>query len=327
MAELIVLNHKDLQQLLSLETVIPVIERGFVALADRRAVMYPVIREQVSGGRAIFGIKSGYLIDEDVVGLKAGGFWVDNPAAGLAAHQSTTLIFDPRTGLPTALMDGNHITLLRTAAVGALAARHLSSEAARVAAVVGCGTQGTAEAEALRHVRPIAEIRAFDAVRTQAERLAEALRARGVAVHVAGDAEEAVRGADVVVTATPGNAVVLRAEWVRPGMHVSAFGTDTAGKVEIESALFAKATVVVDDIAQATTIGETQHPIAEGVIRVDNIHGTLGGILAGRKPGRVRPDEITLFDATGLAFQDLACGRLALQLAASHGVGQRVLLS
>jgi alanine dehydrogenase len=327
MAHVIVLNRAEMQQLLSLETVIPVIEKAFVAFADGRTVAYPVVREEVEEHRGIFGIKSGYLMDEGVIGLKAGGFWLGNPDRGLTAHQSTTVMFDPATGLPTAFMDGNHITVIRTAAVGALAARHLSREDSRVAAILGSGAQGTAQAEALCHVRPIQEIRAFDLLKQRAEDLGEVLRGRGVDVRIAETAEEAVRGADVVVTATPGKQPVLEADWVGPGMHVSAFGTDTRGKVEVEAALFPRSTVVVDDLAQATSIGETQHPVAQGLLDVDRIHATLGEILAGRKPGRTRADEMTLFDATGLAFQDLVSGHLAVRLAEERGLGIRVQLS
>jgi ornithine cyclodeaminase len=110
-------------------------------------------------------------------------------------------------------------------------------------------------------------------------------------------------------------------------MHVSAFGTDTRGKVEVEAALFPQATVVVDDVAQATSIGETQHAVAQGLLRVEQIHATLGEILAGRKPGRTRADETTLFDATGLGFQDLVSGHLAVRLAEERGLGIRVQLS
>ena len=327
MADVVVLSRAELQQLLSLEIVIPIIEKAFIAFADGRTIAYPVVREQVEAHRGIFGIKSGYLKDENVIGLKAGGFWLDNPKRGLMAHQSSAVMFDPETGLPTAFMDGTHITVIRTAAVGALAARVLSREDARVAAILGCGAQGTGQAQALLQVRGIQEIRAFDALPESAQRFADTLRSTGVAVRIVTDAEEAVRGADIVVTATPGRQPVLRSEWVVPGMHVSAFGADTKGKVEVESALFARATVVVDDVVQATTIGETQHPVAKGVIKESDIHATLGEILAGRKPGRTRKDEITLFDATGLAFQDLVCGHLAVKLAAERGLGTRVRLS
>ena len=327
MAEVLVLDRATVRDLLPLEAVIPVIERAFVAFSAGRTVAYPVVREEVAAHRGIFGIKSGYLMDEEIIGLKAGGFWLGNPQTGLTAHQSTTVMFDPRTGLPTAFMDGNHITTVRTAAVGALAARVLAPEGARVAAILGCGIQGTGQAEALCQVRPIEEIRAFDAVESSAERFADRLRKSGVRVKVSPAAEEAVRGADVVVTTTPGKAIVLRAEWIRAGMHVSAFGTDTIGKQEVEAALFPRATVVVDDVAQATMIGETQHPVAQGLMSKEDIHATLGEILAGRRPGRARPDEITLFDATGLAFQDLVSGHLAVQLAEERGLGTRISIS
>lgn len=327
MGHLTVLSRSEVQQLLSLAAVTPVIEKAFVAFSEGRSLAYPVVRETVSGHNGIFGIKSGYLKDESVIGLKAGGFWLDNPGRGLSAHQSTTVLFDPATGLATALLDGNHITVVRTAAVGALAARHLSRPDSRIAAVLGCGAQGTGQAQALLQERRLQEIRAFDASSESADRFARTLRADGANVRTVADAETAVRGADIVVTATPGRAPVLRSEWVTPGMHVSAFGTDTRGKVELEAVLFTRSTVVVDDVEQATSIGETQHPVAQGLIRKQDIHATLGEILAGRRPARSRPDEITLFDATGLAFQDLVCGQLAVRLAAARGLGTRVELS
>jgi ornithine cyclodeaminase len=327
MADILILNRSEVEELLTLETIIPVIEKAFIAFADGRSKAFPVVRERLAEHRGIFGIKSGYLMDEDVIGLKAGGFWLDNPNRGLTAHQSTTVMFDPASGLPTALIDGNHITTIRTAAVGALAARVLARENARTAAVVGCGTQGTAQAEALCHVRPIKQIRAYDVSAENLRRFAESLRARGVTVQVCRNAEDAVRGADAVVTATPGNAPSVRNDWVGPGMHVSAFGSDTTGKVEMEAAIFQRATVVVDDVNQAITIGETQHAIAQGLIGREDIHATLGEILAGRKTGRTRDHEITLFDATGLAFQDLVAGHLAKRLAEERGMGRRVRLS
>lgn len=324
MADVLILNRKEMETLLTLEAILPAIERAFVAFASGRTAAYPVVREEVASHRGIFGIKSGYLMDEEVIGLKAGGFWLGNPQRGLTAHQSTTVMFDPRTGLPTAFMDGNHITTIRTAAVGALAARVLAREDARVAAVLGCGTQGTGQAEALCYVRPIEEFRAYDVLPANLDKFSEKFRARGVRVETFPDAEKAVRGADVVVTATPAKQPVLRADWIRAGVHVSAFGTDTRGKNEVEAELFPRATLVVDDVEQAITIGDTQHPVGRGLMRPEQIHATLGEILAGRKKGRTRRDEITLFDATGLAFQDLIAGHLAVKLAEERGLGIRV---
>ena len=328
MTEILILNRAELQQLLTLDVMVEALEKAFVAFADGRTLAYPVVREEVKGHRGIFGIKSGYLQDEQVIGLKAGGFWLDNPAAGLTAHQSTTVLFDPRTGVPTAVMDGNHITTIRTAAVGAIAARVLARPDSHVAAILGCGVQGTGQADALCHVLPIREIRAFDVSTANLDRFAASLRRReGVTVTKASSAEAAVRGADVVVTAMGGREPVLRSEWVTSGMHVSAFGTDTRGKIEVETSLFSRVTLVVDDVAQANTIGETQHAIATGLIKPDAIHTTLGEILAGRKTGRARADEITLFDATGLAFQDLIAGSLAMKRAGEEGLGRYVSIS
>lgn len=327
MTEILILSRSELEQLLTLDAMTPEIERAFIAFTEGRAKTYPIVREKVPHHQGIFGIKSGYLMDEEVIGLKAGGFWPDNPKRGLTSHQSTTVLFDPASGQPTALMDGNHITTIRTAATGALAARLLAREDSKVAAVLGCGTQGTAQADALCHVRPIEEIRAFDLDLANLNRFADKLRDRGVAVETTQSAEQAVRGADVIITATPGHDPVLWAHWVQPGMHISAFGSDTVGKIEVEAALFPRAKVVVDDLDQATTIGETQHAISQGLVRREDIHATLGEVLAGLKPGRTANEELTIFDATGIAFQDLIAGHLAVRLAKEQGLGQRVQIS
>jgi alanine dehydrogenase len=326
MAEVLIINRSEMEKLLTLEALLPVIERAFVAFTDGQTVAYPVVREPVSAHRGIFGIKSGYLMEEGVIGLKAGGFWLDNPDAGLTRHQSTTVMFDPATGLPTAFMDGNHITAIRTAAVGALAARELARQDARTAAILGCGMQGVGQAEALCLVRPIEEIRAFDIVPENVEQFGESLRPLGVEVKACSDALEAVRGADIVVTVTPAKEPILRSDWIEKSVHVSAFGADTRDKNEVEAALFRRAKVVVDDVTQATTLGDTHHAVDQGLFRADDIHATLGEILAGQKNGRTSDDEITLLDATGLAFQDLVAGALAVKLAAEQGAGTRVSL-
>lgn len=327
MSDVLVLSRRELREILTLEVLVPAIEHAFIDFASGRTLAYPVVRETVPAHRGIFGIKAGYLQADELIGLKAGGFWLGNPERGLTAHQSTTLLFDPRTGVPLALMDGNHITTVRTAAVGAIAARRLARPDARVAAILGCGVQGTGQAEALCHVLPIAEIRACDTHPGNLERFVEAFRGReGVRVIAAPEAEAAVRGADVVVTAMGGRTPVLRAGWVEPGMHVSAIGTDTRGKIEIDPAIFARATLVVDDVAQAKAIGETQHAVAAGMLAADASPTTLGEVIAGRAAGRRAPSEITLFDATGLAFQDIVAGAIAMRVAAERGLGRRVSL-
>lgn len=328
MSEILILSRAELQQLLTLEVMIPAIEEAFVAFALGRTLVYPVVREDVPDHRGVFGIKSGYLLDAQIMGLKAGGFWLDNPAKGLTAHQSTTVLFDPATGVPLAVMDGNHITTVRTAAVGAIAARSLARSDSAVAAILGCGVQGTAQAEALCHVLPIRDIRGFDISASNREAfLAHFAGRQDITVDLAASAEEAVRGADVVVTAVGGRQPVLKSDWVTAGVHVSAIGTDTRGKIEVETALFPRVTLVVDDGVQAASIGESQSAVAAGLLSREGPWTTLGEVLAGRKPGRTGAEDITLFDATGLAFQDLVAASVAIRLAGERGMGYRVPLS
>jgi alanine dehydrogenase len=326
MADVLILSRTEVESLLTLEAIVPVIEQAFVDFDAGRTVAYPVVREFLGEHRGVFGIKSGYLMNEEVIGLKAGGFWLGNPDLGLTSHQSTTVMFDPRTGQPTAFMDGNHITGIRTAAVGALAARELARKDSSIATILGCGMQGMGQIEALCSVRPIESVRAFDLLPDKAEQLAGVLRARGLEALVCGDAESAVRGADIVVTTTPAKEPVLKADWIEPGVHISAFGADTSDKNEVDAELFQKATVIVDDIAQAITIGDTHHAVERGLVEIEDIDATLGEILGGRMMGRVTEEAITVFDATGLAFQDLVAAQLAVDLAEERGVGTRLSL-
>jgi ornithine cyclodeaminase len=224
------------------------------------------------------------------------------------------------------ICDGNYVTFIRTAAAGAVALRHLARPDSEVAVVVGAGVQGHGQVLALASVlQRLRVIRCFD---VDAERLSAfvnvvtpLVRPR---VEAADSLDRAVRDADVVVTCTPARQPFLRSAWIRPGTHISAMGADTKGKHEVESALLTHATLVVDDVAQATELGESQHLRSMDGPTQDRIHATLGEVTAGRKVGRTRRDEITLFDATGIALQDLAVAGVALERAIADGLGYRM---
>jgi alanine dehydrogenase len=320
----LVLSRADVEGMVSLRDAIAAVEEAFRDLARGEAMLFPVIRERIDPYGGFFGVKAGYLASRGCLGYKGGGFWATNREKKLAGHQSVFLIYDPETGVPKAAIDGNYITVIRTGAVGAIAARALARKDSRVVAMIGAGVQGAIQLAGLREVLPIAEVRCYDKDAAAAETFARNAAAGGLRASVSAKPAGAIEGADIVVTATPSFQPIIEAGWIRPGMHVNAFGADTRGKQEIDEKLMAHAKVVVDYLPQAREIGECQHAFRTGLI--DKVHAELGEILNGSKPGRESADEITVFDATGIALQDLAVAARAYDAAVAGGKGTRVVL-
>ncbi|HSQ82510.1 MAG TPA: ornithine cyclodeaminase family protein [Casimicrobiaceae bacterium] len=310
-------------QLVSTEDAIASVEQTFVAFDRGEAAPYPVVRETLGHRGAVFGVKSGFDRSAGVLGLKAGGYWPENAAAGLTNHQSTVLLFDPDTGKPIALVGGNYLTGVRTGAASAIATRHLARRDARVLGLIGAGVQSAHQIRAALAVRPLATVVAWDPSAANLAELGRIVLSLGVDYRAAGSAEEAVRAADILTTVTPATRPIVMKDWVRPGTHINAMGADTRGKQELAAELVAASRVIVDDTAQAITIGECQHAYAQGMLRTDAMT-TLGSIAGGRCPGRQSDSEITLFDGTGIALQDLAPAATAVRRARERGLGVEV---
>ncbi len=324
-----VLSGSDLRDLLTLDVVVPAIEAAYLAAAQQQAVIYPVIRERLEPSGGVFGIKSGYWPQPGSLGLKVAGYWPGNRGSGLDNHQAMVVLVDPATGVPRAIIDGNIITSIRTSAAGAIGLRYLANPDAVTALIVGTGIQAEAQARALHWWRRGIDLTAFepvdagqDAAREFCDRLAE----QGIACQPAATLETAAGHADVVVTTTPAREPVVRREWLRAGVHVNAMGADTAGKQEHEIATLRDSLVVVDDWDQAARLGECQHAVRAGLFSAGQHPSSIGEVIAGTADGRTSGDQRTLFDATGLALQDLAAAELAASLAAEHGKGRTICL-
>jgi ornithine cyclodeaminase len=291
-------------------------EQAFTAVSDGNARSFPVVRERFGAGPDLYGVKSGCGSTAGVLGLKIGGYWTGNTARGLTNHQSTTVLSNPDTGQPLALVSSNYLTGLRTAAGCALAIRELARPEARTLGVVGAGAQALFHIQLACLVRPFTRLLVSSRDPANALACAKAARLWGLQTEVA-DIETTAREADVLITITPSRAPLVQAAWIRPGTHISAMGADTAGKQELDIALVAAARVYVDDWAQASSIGECQGAAREGLLDHLRIAGTLGDLLAGKTAGRASDNEITLFDSSGLAVQDLFIAAHALQAAAT----------
>jgi ornithine cyclodeaminase/alanine dehydrogenase-like protein (mu-crystallin family) len=235
------------------------------------------------------------------------------------------LLFDPESGRVTALVGANRITGMRTGAAGAVAVKHLARQDADTVALIGCGAQGTMQLRAVAKVRKLTLARVWDRDPEAASRLANALGSElPFAVEVADGPENAVRGADIVITTTPGEAPVIEDGWVAAGQHVNAIGSDTAGKQEIATRVLTRSRLVVDNRAQAATLGETQHLASIGIEPIGAISAELGEVVAGMAPGRQSATEITVFDATGVTFQDLVVADAVYRRCLERGLGTQV---
>ena len=260
--------------------------------------------------------------------LKAVNIIPANPGRGVDAHQGTVTLFDGETGVPTAILDGSAVTQVRTAAVTAVATRTLARADARVLAILGAGVQGKAHLDALLGVREFERVRVYAPTEHHARTLADGAPAGAPPVTVAGSAQEAVRGADVVVVATNSREPVLSREWLAPGAHVNAVGASMPAARELDSETVAASALYCDSRESLVhEAGEYILAVAQGAITGEaHIRGELGEVLADLLPGRADDGELTLFRSLGLAVEDLAAAQLAVRTARELGLGTEVAL-
>jgi ornithine cyclodeaminase len=312
MTEILCLSSEDLEPLLPLAAAIEAVKEAFVLQSTGEGRLFPLVRERLAPD-ASFGVKTGFIPAQGVLGLKAGGSWKANRTVGEDSHQATVVLIDPLTGKPRAFIDGNYITTIRTGAGGAVAAELFAARDSRVLAVIGTGVQGRIQAEGALHVRPsISELRCCNPHGSVSRAYLEAFEDR-VHVRACSSAREAVAGADIVVTATPSTEPVVFLRDLKEGAHVNAVGSDAAGKRELDPELLRAAQVFVDDPQQSRTIGELQ-----GLDDVPAV--AIGDVLRGAHPGRTERG-ITVFDSTGISLQDLTSAWLAYRTARERGAG------
>ena len=317
------LTRQQVASLLTFSDYVDLVEHAFRFHAEGRSLPPQLMHVDAAGGE--FHVKGGgLLMDRWYFALKANGSFFQNPSKlGLPAIQGAILLFDAENGTPLALMDSAEITIQRTGAATAVAARHLARPESKVATICGCGKQGRVQLTALQHVLPLERAYLWDADRAAAERLA-AEAELVIDVVVADDLKTAVSQSDIVVTCTPSRAPFIRRAWIRPGTFVAAIGADSPGKHELDADLLACSTVVVDLLNQAAHVGELQHPIAKHLMTTADVQAELGEILVGHRVGRTRHDEVIVYDATGTALQDVVAAAAAYERAADQNVGQIV---
>lgn len=314
----VIVGEDICQKIISRADAFDAVEAVFAAMARGDAYNFPVVREAIGHADALYGFKGGFDRSGLSLGLKAGGYWPGNMDKGLTNHQSTVFLFDPDTGRLSALVGGNYLTAIRTAASSSVSIAHLAREDAKVLGMVGAGHQSTFQLRAAVEQRAFEKVVAWNPHPDMLPRLgavAEELGLRFEAV----TQEELGAQADVIITITSAFEPLMMADWIKPGTHIACMGTDTKGKQEVDPALLARATVFADEIAQSISIGEAQHAVAQGLISEGDIT-PIGAVINGTHAGRSSAQEITLFDGTGVGLQDLAVASVAARLARERGL-------
>lgn len=325
--QVLILSHDDVRAALpapecaeAMAAVLAAHARGEAHMPLRSVMMPP-------SAAGFMGLMPGWRGGErPAFGLKAICLMPGNPARGLDAHQGIVTLFDGETGVPTAILDASAVTEIRTAAVTAVATRLLAREDSRVLAILGAGVQARAHLDALPRVRQFESVRIYSRTEAHAQALADRGAPKNVRITVAASAEDAVRGADVVVTATSSRAPVLHRAWLRAGAHVNAVGASTPAAREIDVETVAASAVFVDSRESLRhEAGEFQLAVQEGAISgEDHVRAELGEVLAESAPGRQNDEELTLFRSLGLAVEDLAAAEHAVGAARRLGLGTEV---
>lgn len=310
--------EKAIAELVSRQDCFAAVEQVFASMAKRSAYNFPVIREAIGHQDALYGFKSGFDRDSLALGLKSGGYWPHNMERGLINHQSSIFLFDADTGRCKAVVGGNLITALRTAAAAAVSVAHLARKDAQTLGIVGAGHQARFQLEAILEQRPFRKVVAWNRSPEKLAGLETVAAGRGLAFQPVSLGELGAE-ADVIVTITSSFAPILEDGVVTDGTHVVCMGTDTKGKQEVSAELVARATAFTDEVAQSITIGECQHSIARGLKKQEDII-EIGAVINGDHPGRTSESEVTLFDGTGVGLQDLAVAEAVTRIAVEKGV-------
>ena len=316
--KLLLLDKNHVESLLTPEAVLEAVRDAFKLHSLGEGRVFPVVREKLPSG-GVFGIKSGDIVSQDVLGFKAAGFWATNRALGGEPHQATILLFDPYTGRPLCMIDGNIVTTLRTGAAGGLGLLQFARSDSTRLCVFGTGVQAQIQTQfALRLLPGLCSLQYVSINDEPDTRFEAAIQPEAAAIgcsirHVT-DRDAAVAGSDIVITATPDGGALFSRDAVQPGTHLNCVGADTEGKRELPAGLLKHVRLFADDLIQARSIGESQWA-------KDVPCTMLGDLLTGKMDFQRQTDDITVFDMTGIALQDLTVAHLLRRQSEATGIG------
>jgi len=312
-----IVEEAALRAAITPQVAVDAMRAAFRADGEGRAHVPAVINLDVPACRGEFHVKTAHIDGVPHIAVKIASGFYDNPSKGLPSGSGLMAVFDATTGMPVALLlDNGFLTDIRTGAAGAIAAEVLAPATFKTVGVLGSGLQARYQIHCLRVVRSFTEIVAWSPDRSHVDAYCAEMRAAGFDAHAAASPREVCFEADVVITATPSREPLVQADWLRPGQHVTALGSDSPGKQELDAACLARASLlVVDRLTQCAAFGELRHALDAGLLHAGRAHAELGEIVAGLKPGRTSPEQITIADLTGVGFQDTAIASKAIDAA------------
>ena len=306
--------------------VIDAVEEAFRAYGKGASKLGPITLLLLEKYEGEHEIKTGY-VENYCISTKILTWYKNNPQRhDIPALTGVIVLNDINDGRTLAVVDGASITATRTGAAGAIAAKYLARKNSENVGVIGAGTQGRNQVAALREIFQVKRVKVYDAIpQASANYVKDMTTQYGLEVQQADSAAEAVRDADIVITATQSTKALVMSDWINEGVHINAIGADAPGKQELDPSILQRADkVVVDSITQCIERGEIQTAIKLGILKKENIYAELSDIVLGRKPGRTTPREITVFDATGMAVQDITTAYTVYKLATKKGLGTNV---
>lgn len=326
--QITILTEAEIRQCVNIDhEALAAVEDGFTRLAGGKASMPPIMRVDVPENNGEVDIKTAYLQGLDSFAVKMSSGFFDNDKLGLPSLGGLMILLSAKIGFPQALLlDNGYLTDVRTGAAGAIAAKYLAKAQLDTAGVIGAGAQARFQMRALKLVRNFNRLLVYSRAAEKVDRyIREMTPELGVEIIKADNAEAVVRGSELVVTTTPAKQPYLKAEWLHPGLHITAMGSDAEEKQELYAGALGRADLLVcDRKSQAFRLGELHHALAAGVISENDPITELGEITAGRSPGRQNDEQITICDLTGTGVQDTAIALLAYQKAQKAGLGMPI---
>ena len=341
-----IISDDDVKSILDLKNAILCVENAYREKANNRATVLPLVSADLVHGKADMDIKSGIYQAGNLFGLKLVAWFGDNKLQGLPDLTAMTMVFDLKNGMPIALLNAGYLTAMRTGAAGAVGIKYLAKQNAEVLTLVGTGNQAAYQiAAALAAVPTIRKVYLYNprneekahllkqSIRTKLGEMKNSCndiknetwirRINTVEFCAANDIQSALEETDAVITITPSSQALIKKEWVKPGTHISCIGADLPGKRELDETLFRTARIFADDIVQASSVGELQTAVRSGIVPIESIK-EIGGVINGNETGRLSNNDITIFDSTGIALQDLAVADYIIKTAKEKNIGTNV---
>lgn len=341
-----VISKKDIETHLNMLDAVRAVEETYILNSEKEIVLFDSVFYDFEEGKADMDIKSGTIDKAGVFGFKLMSWFGDNAQKGMDTLVGNIMLYDRATGSPIALLDGASITGMRTGAAGAIGSKYLARKNSEEILMVGAGNQAPYQLAAhLMLLDGIKRVNVYDAMSyDSAKQFCETIKERlfndflsrfadnpqffnaltekyDIEFKPVSDIENAVKNADIIITATPSRKPIIMKEWIKPGTHLTCMGADMVGKQEIDENIFTVARVFTDDIEKTSKTGEMEIPIKKGLFAKNNIICEIGKVIKGENPGRLSDNEITLFDASGLAAQDLITAKELLSKANRNNFG------